>query len=724
MIDPNVGWQGTQRTTDGGRTWHDVSPPPPSGSVGKQVGANCALGAQRAWVALASGSTSYQPDRVLVMSTIDGGQSWQQLSVIPIGFPVTWRNNFAVELDFVDEHHGWLLIEYAATPMVRVMYSTSDGGVHWTATSAASGLGLGDMTVGCSENGIMFNGLKRGWLAWNCSSGYGDRQATNGPVIAFTEDGGRTWAPLSLPGYPAGGICTATTPIFSNDHGMLEVSCLGEAQAGAWAAVYRTADSGGTWTAHVLPIRTAVDMLDGNTAFYFEHSGNANTLYRTTDGAVTWSTIASGIFSDSTIGSFLFIDRLNGFANVSNSPVPWWTHDGGKTWVTDAGRRQVGNVVCTLPSDRNTSAATVSVKMVSATIGWASGAQRTTDSGASWVSTKPPQAKYSALGYGEFFLDPLHAWAVEAVGSAKACADHFDVFSTIDGGATWQGGAPVPIHAQGAQQDDGSWILRLYFVDADHGWLRIAHIAGLGPDSSFGPQYTTIDGGRHWTPTGSEVSSSSQGCVGRGDFVFSSPTTGWMSANCSTAPDSGLDVLVTRDGGTTWALESLYANYCNLQYFPSGCANPVPAFFDSANGWTLDKGTPLLLMTSDEGMTWSRHGLPALPTFACTGKYGEPETCSDQSVVAASFIDPNQGWVIIGKFSLQRGLVAVRFERTTDGGKSWTAISSDLVSSSAVPDLSQASLTFVDQSNGFLWTPTGLLRTTDGGHTWQPLPNP
>ncbi len=547
-------------------------------------------------------------------------------------------------------------------------------------------------------------------------------------MIAFTSDGGRSWAPLSLQAYAAGRICTATSPIFSNDHGMLQVSCLGGGQEAGWAAVYSTADGGGTWAARVLPIWTVVDMVDGNTAFYFDHAGNANTLYRTTDGAANWSAISSGIFSGSTIGSFVFTDTLNGFANVSNSPVPWWTHDGGKTWVTEGGRRQVGNVVCTLPSDRyastsNTSPSPAGVKMVSATTGWAAGAQRTTDGGATWVNTNPPQARLSTSGYAEFFLDSVHAWVAESVGSQKSCSDHFVVFSTVDGGSTWRQEAQVPIQVQGLSASDGSWTIRMDFVDAEHGWLRIGPIYGLAPVGLQGPLYRTVDGGKSWTFVASQALQADQGCNGRGEFVFSSPTTGWMSESCGKAPDSGLDILVTRDGGSTWALQSLAANYCNVQFFPSGCSTRLPTFSDSSNGWVLDKNTPLLLMTSDEGMTWTRHGLPALPTFACTGKYGEPETCSDWSLVAASFIDPNHGWTIIGKYSSQSGSFAVRFEHTSDGGKSWTAITSDLMNSSAIPDLSQASLTFVDQSNGFLWTGTQLFRTTDGGHTWLPLPN-
>ncbi len=162
MVDANVGWQGTQHTTDGGRSWRDVSPPPLPGSVGKQPIATCALDAQRAWVAAGSGSVSYQPDRVVVRATIDGGQTWQQLGMIPVDFPVSWQYNFAVELDFLDDNHGWLLMEYASTPMVRNLYSTSDGGLHWARVSTSAGLGLGNINAGCAENGIMFSKVCKG----------------------------------------------------------------------------------------------------------------------------------------------------------------------------------------------------------------------------------------------------------------------------------------------------------------------------------------------------------------------------------------------------------------------------------------------------------------------------------------------------------------------------------------------------------------------------------
>jgi len=714
MVDANTGWHGTLRTTDGGTTWLDVAPPTPTGTV-KGGGAVCALDSDRAWVTFGIGTIAYQPDHLAVMSTADGGQSWQQVASIAVGFPVSWRNNFSVEMNFFDVTHGWLLIEYAATPMMRVLFRTTDGGTSWTVVSSSAGLGLGDMAVGCSQNGMMFSSLERGWLAWDCSRGYGEDQTSNSSVIAFTNDGGRTWARMNLDSYPTGRTCTATTPVFTLTHGLLEVSCLGAGQGG-WDAVYSTTDGGQNWAAHVLPMWTAVDLLDGNTAFYFEHVGQGNTLHRTGDQGQYWTVVAGGLFSGSTVGAFTFVDQSNGFASISSSAIPWWTHDGGKTWTAVGGHRQVGSLTCTLPSDRPSGPSVTGVMMVTSTTGWASGARRTTDGGATWLDTKPPQAKYSTSGYGNFFLDSVHAWVAESVGSQTACADHFVVYRTENGGSTWHEGAHVPIKVQGLDASDGSWSIRIFFLDTNHGWLRIAPIYGLAPVGEQGPLYRTVDGGRSWTFVASQTAQAANGCIGRGDFVFSSATTGWMSAGCGNgAPGPGLHILVTHDAGGTWALQSIVTNYCNIASFPDGCDAPLPIFFDDSRGWLFDPSGPRLLMTSDGGETWSVHGLPQLPTYACKGKFGEPETCSDQSVVSIGFINPDEGWAIIWQNSASR---IVRMEQTVDGGRTWNPVSSNLIGSSALPDVAQGSLRFMDQTYGFLWTGSRLLKTVDGGQSW------
>jgi photosystem II stability/assembly factor-like uncharacterized protein len=154
---------------------------------------------------------------------------------------------------------------------------------------------------------------------------------------------------------------------------------------------------------------------------------------------------------------------------------------------------------------------------------------------------------------------------------------------------------------------------------------------------------------------------------------------------------------------------------CNIAIFPDGCDARLPSFLDESRGWLFDPSRPQLLLTSDGGDTWSVHGLPQLPTHACKGKFGEPETCSDQSVVSVEFINPDEGWTIVEQNSASR---MVRLEHTVDGGRTWDPVPSNLVGLSVLLDAAQGSLRFMDQTSGYLWTGSRLLRTVDGGQSW------
>jgi photosystem II stability/assembly factor-like uncharacterized protein len=710
MVDPSNGWQGTQKTTDGGKTWHDVSPPTTADFV-KGGNTVCTFDAGHAWVTSGGGSGTYQPDHLVVQATSDGGQSWQRIAVIPLGYTADWRINLSVEMDFYDDKNGWLLTEYASSPIQRTLYATSDGGHAWNAVSRTVGLGLSDLAHNCVENGMMFVSLQRGWLSWDCSRGFGDQPAAGGLVIAVTNDGGRTWAPLHLAGVPNSVSCTVSTPVFTRNDGIMQVSCTGLAQGG-WTAVYSTTDTGQSWTAHILTGWFSVDLVDGTTAFYFATSAKTNTLYRTTDGGNTWSVVASGLFPGNPVSSFLFIDEMTAYANVSNSPVAWWTYDGGKTWSPPGTNRSVGSVVCTQPSDPAAGTAPTGVKMVSATTGWAAGGRRTTDGGATWTHVGPPHVKNSTSGYAEYFLDATHAWVAEAVGSASACADHFVIFSSSDGGATWRQGSQAAVKVDPNFTVPGSWTMSLSFVDRDHGWLWVQTAAGFAGYAP-GPLYRTQDGGRSWTMVASSAAWSGSGCRSIGQPVFSSASTGWLSAICEANPPWSMSYLVTHNGGVTWTRQTLMPSLC--------CTPPSPRFFDVANGWVFEPNTPLLMMTTDGGTTWTQHGLPSLPALVCQGKHGENVACSDEAFDAVTFLNPNQGWAVISQFSQAKGGAphVARFERTADGGKTWSPVSSNLVGSTT--DLSQATMTFVDPSHGFLWAGTVLLTTSNGGQTWNEI---
>jgi len=720
MFDKDIGWRGTERTTDGGRTWRDVSPPYPPGWV-KGGGATCTLNPDIAWVSYGFGSVPYQPTKLVLMSTHDAGQSWQQDGVIPVPWSLSWRTNFSVLLDFYDLQHGWLFMEYATQPLQRRVYATSDAGQSWSLVSAKPDLGLGNLAFDCSQTGLMFDSPQRGWLTWGCSSGFGDTPPSGAQVIATTNDGGRTWAPVQLVGMPSGSgwSCDATSPIFTGSQsGVFQITCSGIGRSGT-TALYSSVDGGKTWSFHPFSHFTTVDFIDGTTGYYFAQEGSdgPNTLFRTDDGGGHWVVVAKGLFQGKNVGGLNFIDDKTGFVGVSDSPAPWWTFDGGKTWALPSPYRSAGNTVCDVFRDLGAGfQLPQSVKMASPTVGWAPGTRRTTDGGVHWTNVAPPSPKYRDSGYGEFFLDADHAWVVDAVGTTTACADRFVVYGTSNGGASWQLLSTDVV--RGLKPSDalsGSWTVRVEFIDPQHGWVLVQPMAGFSRGAP-GPLYGTTDGGKTWSLEVSSAMWSSEDCSGSGLPLFSSPTTGWISDVCTGPTRSSLNLLVTRDGGQTWSNLELLKNYCDATAYPTGCqiGGPLPQFFDADNGWLLDTGSQVLLMTSDGGQTWTHHGLPRGSTYTCQGKYG-PTTCSTLYVEDGSFVSPSDGWAVASVYLGSGSALDLLVEHTVDGGKTWAVVNRrHTTTESDQGEFFQ----FVDSSHGFWWFGNTVTATTDGGRSW------
>lgn len=710
-----TGWPGSPTSTG----WQNSPPNVPGWVKGGE--STCVLDSNHAWVTEATGISSCpgtppcagpQVQHVIVLSTRDGGQTWQRSQPIPAA-----GANLAVEVDFLDDQYGWLLTDtgYYATPQfVRTLFATTDGGLHWSRVSNVSpgaGSGLARMAVGCAESGIVFVNAVNGWLAWNCSASNGPAPAqTAGPVVAATIDGGRTWSPVFLPSYPTGTdwSCGSTPPIFTGNQGVLQLSCGGIGHPG-WDAVYMSADNGATWTVGQFPVPFfgPVDFLDANTAFFVSTNGADDSagsdLYRTVDGGRDWTLVKKGLFPGQSIDDFQFIDATAGFANTSNSPATWKTIDGGKTWVLPAPYRSVGTMVCALPPDPGPP---IPFKFVNATTYWTVDGRRTADGGADWSGSGPPSAVDRSPGTGQFFLDATNAWVAEAAGSSGVCTDHVAIFGTVDGGQDWQqlGGIDAP--------STQAWNPELDFVDAQHGWLFVAggSLTVYG-HLTTGPLYSTSDGGRHWTLVLAQVVASTRNCVALPTFSFSSTTTGRMQVQCGFGGATSLSWLVTGDGGATWTMQTLVRK--PISYTPL----PLPTFFDERHGWVYDSINYLLFATSNGGGAWSRRGLPTLLYFTCQGKFG-PTQCSNEGIAAVTFSSPSQGWAILDRSTASGTQFSV--QHTANGGRTWRVVSGPLPRVAYSTDPGEVRLIFVDTKVGF-WSagPSVLLVTTDGGRTWK-----
>lgn len=344
-------------------------------------------------------------------------------------------------------------------------------------------------------------------------------------------------------------------------------------------------------------------------------------------------------------------------------------------------------------------------KMITASIGWAGGALRTTDGGAHWHDVTPAAMRADAPsaadarryppGYTDFFLDGNHAWVARSVSSATTCFAHETVFATSDGGRTWAESAPI----DAAVTVDSYLQLVLDFIDPQHGWLMVLGMGRLAPDWFV---YSTTDGGHSWRLV-SQLPAISSFCA----VTFLSQTTGFLGG-CLNSGSPAASLSVTRDGGKTWAPVQLPE--------PQGSSFTVegPVFFDQDRGIVVvisqtSQGNTLtsneyLAETSDGGWTW--RALPPMP--AGVG-------------VAFDFVDPTHFWTY--GYGTDPKVGSTSIYKTTDGGVNWTVVKSDL------PALDSGSIHFVDAQHGFIIAnnqangqgPSAVLVTSDGGNTWKQI---
>jgi photosystem II stability/assembly factor-like uncharacterized protein len=373
-------------------------------------------------------------------------------------------------------------------------------------------------------------------------------------------------------------------------------------------------------------------------------------------------------------------------------------------------------------------AVTKTVTMFTPSSGWAAGGLRTTDGGAHWHSTLPtsitsaPTAQGTyAREFSEFYRDSDHGWALRTYATSRACLDHADVWSTLDGGGTWSKLGTVSF---ALPPDFAPTILELTFFDDRHGWLWATLGSVNGPYGGFSgiaeseaQLFATGDGGVSWrlvsTVTREQIGLPQPGiCVGAfSDLKFSDVSTAWMGVQCLT---SGGALLVTHDGGASWKLESTRD--------PCGCTFPQPRFFDARHGvvelynMAEPYGPAAVLSTSDGGRTWQ--ALPAIP---------EPGYS-----MGIAYVDANHWWDLVTQptFGRKGDPTQDWLYRTDDGGHTWRLVQTGLPLGFPV-----WGLYFFDANDGWAIQPADnthglppdnvisngkdeVLQTSDGGHTW------
>jgi photosystem II stability/assembly factor-like uncharacterized protein len=412
---------------------------------------------------------------------------------------------------------------------------------------------------------------------------------------------------------------------------------------------------------------------DGLTGFGSTTDG---AIYKTTDGAKTWTQVYNG---NRPVQRIKFLDALNGYA-VGAGGLFLHTSDGGATWVADAS---------------GTAENLTDVNCVNLTTCVASGdkgdlALITTDSGNTFKAPVPPVEVNAAA-----FASPTQIVTVGNAGATSVSAD---------GGVTY---TPVA----------GQKLAPTYNRLRAGGTDKTAYV--VGPNGALA---SSTDGGQTWEPK------KVQGAANVIDVSFPTPQVGW-------ALDSSGALYTTINGGVSWKAidtgstahaDAVYASSASsvLVVGPHGIRHSTNTGVDFTSIPALNKlqldsvdkaGPGVVLVYGEQDIQESTDNGKTFKAILKPGKYKKvgKKKVNRLGLISVDFVSAKVGFVLDD---------SGRLWNTKNGGTSWTELP-------ATGTDEAASIAFSTATKGYLLIDTfgsitkdsGLLmRTNDGGQTWHP----
>lgn len=303
--------------------------------------------------------------------------------------------------------------------------------------------------------------------------------------------------------------------------------------------VLHISDGGRLWqdvTPHFTDSHTPVNralpiiplFLDDSTAWMLDLP---TTIYQTVDSGRSWQVITT----PAEVVQYTFIDRNHGWVLGTDGGL-YQTHDDGKTWTKLQSMRQGQSQPGILPYNVNVTG----LFFLNARDGWMTGQTNQTNSAWVYVTHDGGQTwQHERLPLpAERITPPILVTPPSFVGDQDGFlwvnldvpqhgGPELELYTTHDGGATWQDRSVVP---------GGVGVLS--FSDGSHGW-----VSAQGTTSPA--LWMTGDGGQHWSHV-----DTSPNLVWIGQLDFVSATTGW-AISIPIGSQSQV-VLKTEDGGHTW----------------------------------------------------------------------------------------------------------------------------------------------------------------------------
>jgi photosystem II stability/assembly factor-like uncharacterized protein len=370
-------------------------------------------------------------DSASVFKTIDGGQSWAPAStgLAPDGAIAD------VAIDPGDSDR--LLVAQRSFFLGDAIFMAADGGLTWT-----------ELPVGVSGLGsaVAFHPTAATTLFVGVTS-----SAFRGSFLKSL-DGGQSWTESNRGLSGSLATAVATDPFVP-----------GTAYAAAFPRVFKTTDSGETWSL-TSTLSSGVNAFTADPSrqdVLYAATGSAG-VFKSVDGGSHWTAVNQGL-TDLQVLS-LGIDAKGKTLYAGTGGGVFRSDDGGSRWKNTSALPDPFPFVWTLAVDPHRP------KTVYARSG--NSLAKTTDGGGHWTSL--PNAPRYATGLA---IDPTRR-------ETAIAASDFGTFKTSDGGETWSpamNGLPYPFVLNSRLAMDPSDPSALYF-------------------SPFAGAFRTTNGGNLWTP--------------------------------------------------------------------------------------------------------------------------------------------------------------------------------------------------------------------------------
>lgn len=407
----------------------------------------------------------------------------------------------------------------------------------------------------------------------------------------------------------------------------------------------------------------------------------------------TWSRVTP-LPQENDINHMIKIPGTNTLIAAASNATLMYSDDAGETWNLQL-----------QPAGMHRDFSCKQLFFIDSLTGFVAGSNKTilkTDNGGESWRIVHSSAANQAIG-SIYFSTALNGFATSGSDT---------LLKTSDGGDSWQA----------VSLGDDVSLSRIAFADSLNGFI----LNYLQPS-----WLVTHDGGLNWEPEPLPDIFNQDGIH---DIIFVNDSTGFVAQDYDIQTAIGVYIYKTTDKGANWNLASPYLHAYSAGFSVNGSEQiamlGTSAMYES-----------IVALSNDGGESWQTASLPFGSWFARTLTYLDGEHMfaggskgylfsssdsgltweqTDQHIFKGyirdmEFLDALNGYLLMESWST--GVAQTILNTTTDGGKSWEYI--------PTPYFAEGSMSFPCADTGFILGTgfyTTLFRTFDKGQTWEELP--